>query len=281
VRLLDYGIARTVDDSETLRMHATGTPSFMSPEQVQGIEAVGPLTDIYSFGATLFALATGRPPHVAQTAMHLLVKISTERAPHVATLAPELPDPVAALIDRAIAHAPARRWSSAEAMLAEVHRIRAELQIPATALALACRHGATQPDVAFIEATGSVRAMVVSAPRIVERATGRSSAVVLPRRRAPWIAAGAMIAAACAGLLVGRSRHPLPAPATAARIVEQPHPIEHAATSVLEPAKSPAITASASAIASAAVRPPVKKSKPAPSPPELLVVPPDYKDSPY
>ncbi len=277
VRLLDYGIARTLDDSETLKIHTTGTPSFMSPEQVQGIEPIGPPTDIYSFGATLFALATGRPPHVAKTAMHLLVKISTERAPRVASLAPELPELVAALIDRALARDLTQRWRSADAMLAEVERIREVLEIPSSPLALACRHGATLPDGPFTESTGSVRAMVVSStPRRQDRATAHAAPVRTPRTRAPVIAA-ALIVAAAAGLVLGRSRPAAPPIAPAVRTVDPPREIE--APKPIPVVETAPVAASASSAPLA--RPKKKLSKPAETPRAPAGFPGGYKDSPY
>ncbi len=166
VRILDYGIARSIDDDPTtLKLRTTGTPSFMSPEQVRG-DVVTACSDLYSLGATLFALATGRPPHVADTPIHLMLRIATERAPRVRELAPELPGPIAHLIDRALYLEPGRRWHSAQAMLAEVLRIREELEIASSPFVLACRHGATQPLPRIrVDTTGSVRAIVMPETR--------------------------------------------------------------------------------------------------------------------
>jgi len=287
VRLLDYGIARTVDegDSDVLKIRATGTPSFMSPEQVHGGDEIGPLSDIYSFGATLFALAAGRPPHVANTAMHLLVKITSERPPRVCSLAPDLPEELGAFIDRCLAREPVQRWPSAEAMLAEVRRLRDLLELASSPLVLACRHGATQPDAPFSDTTGSVRAMVVSTPRVVDRSGARELPTSPPpKSRRPWVAI-AIVAAATVGLVVGRSR-------------QQPAPRAAAAVHVAEPARElapvappkPTIVVSIVTVQIPAPPPPVepsvtaptapvkKKSKPADAPPPKLA---DYKESPY
>lgn len=287
VRLLDYGIARVVNDSDSdaLRVRATGTPSFMSPEQVEGLEEVGPRSDIYSFGATLFALATGRPPHVAATVIHLLVKITSERAPRVSLLAPDLPPELAALIDRAVARQPRDRWSSAAMMLAEVERIRDVLGIPSSPLVLACRHGVTQPDATFVNTTGSVRALV--APIVVDR-SGAHAAIpsVESRRPRPKSIVLGLLVAASVGVALGASRrHAPPATVAAAGVVapiatarEVRPPIPSVSASVVAPiasaAPAPARPANTT-VAPPAPKPPIKIAPPPPPPPT------DYKESPY
>ncbi len=59
-KLSDFGLARAEHDGER-RLDAAGTPLYMAPEQFGGRE-VGPACDIYSLGATYFALLTGHPP---------------------------------------------------------------------------------------------------------------------------------------------------------------------------------------------------------------------------
>ncbi len=280
VRILDYGIARVLnDDGETLRIRANGTPMFMSPEQVQAVEQVSPLTDIYSFGATLFALATGRPPHVASTLIHLFVKITTERAPRVSLLAPDLPPELAALIDRTIARDPRERWPSAAVMLAEVHRIRDVLGIASSPLVLACRHGVTQPDAVFMDKTGSVRPVVMAAPVVVDRSAPRAVPSVppkAPQARPAWMII-ALAFAVSIGVAIGTARRRASPPAAAATaVIAQPS----ALFSIVQPTPtaSPVVAApprpSASVTAQPSTKPPLKH-EPAPA------MPPFYKDSPY
>jgi tetratricopeptide (TPR) repeat protein/tRNA A-37 threonylcarbamoyl transferase component Bud32 len=70
-RVADFGLAKRIEtDSElTATGQPIGTPSYMPPEQAAGrIDEVGPLADVYSLGATLYCLVTGRPPFQAANA---------------------------------------------------------------------------------------------------------------------------------------------------------------------------------------------------------------------
>jgi serine/threonine-protein kinase len=118
LKLLDFGIARLEDASEvsTTRSGMTmGTPAFMSPEQAGGrpIDARG---DLYSLGATLFTLLTGRFVHEAKNAQELMIKAATQQAVLLSDAAPHIPRSISDTVDRALAFKPEDRWQSAEAM---------------------------------------------------------------------------------------------------------------------------------------------------------------------
>jgi len=61
LKVVDFGICRTVIETSALTRNASGTPQFMSPQQTMGERAV-PSDDIYSIGATIYDLVTGEPP---------------------------------------------------------------------------------------------------------------------------------------------------------------------------------------------------------------------------
>ena len=63
-KITDFGLAKRLDRDEGLTASGSilGTPAFMSPEQAEGKREVGPLSDVYSLGAILYAALTGRPP---------------------------------------------------------------------------------------------------------------------------------------------------------------------------------------------------------------------------
>jgi serine/threonine-protein kinase len=118
VKVLDFGIARLrqPDGVDATRSGvAMGTPAFMSPEQAMG-KVVDSRSDLFSAGATIFTLLTGRNVHTGDTGQELMVKAATEPAPALASVRPDVPSAVATIVDRALAFAPHDRWESAAAM---------------------------------------------------------------------------------------------------------------------------------------------------------------------
>jgi eukaryotic-like serine/threonine-protein kinase len=122
LKVLDFGIARLRDAAGAL--HATtqsgtmlGTPAFMSPEQALGrSKEIDGQTDVWAVGATLFSLLSGRIVHEAETAPQLLLRAASSHARPLASVAPDIPGSVCALVDRALAFDRGSRWQGAVAM---------------------------------------------------------------------------------------------------------------------------------------------------------------------
>ncbi len=120
IKMLDFGISRL---SEGTGSEATqtgtvlGTPAYMAPEQARGTRGeIDGQTDIYSVGATMFALATGKHVHKAESPQHQMILTATEPAPLFATMLPDAPPAIAAVIDRALAFRKTDRWPTAAMM---------------------------------------------------------------------------------------------------------------------------------------------------------------------
>jgi len=125
VKLVDFGVARMRDMAAgsigTRTGMAIGTPGFMAPEQALGkAELMDALCDVYAVGAVMFTLLAGRYIHEADNPSEALVLAATQQAPPLASVAPDVPPPVARIVDCALRFARAERWQSAAAMRAEV-----------------------------------------------------------------------------------------------------------------------------------------------------------------
>jgi serine/threonine protein kinase len=132
VMLLDFGIARLLEaEGETGATHSgatLGTPGFMAPEQARGRgNMVDMRTDIWAVGALLFFLLTGRTVHEAETPNEHLIASATQPARSVSSFCVELPNAVAALVDRALDMDRDRRWPDAKTMKDALVAARAEL----------------------------------------------------------------------------------------------------------------------------------------------------------
>ena len=111
----DFGIARALSaaggDRLTNTGIAIGTIHYMSPEQALG-DAVDGRSDIYSLGAVLYEMLTGQTPHHGETARAIMGKLIAEPAPRLETTHPEVPRPVARVVDKALAKDPAERYAT-------------------------------------------------------------------------------------------------------------------------------------------------------------------------
>jgi hypothetical protein len=94
-----------------------GTPAFMAPEQASGEKsAIGARTDLWSLAATVFACASGRTVHVAESGPQFLVQSATRDAPSFRSVVEDAPEPIAKVLDRALARQAEDRWADAPEM---------------------------------------------------------------------------------------------------------------------------------------------------------------------
>jgi serine/threonine-protein kinase len=119
LKVLDFGIARVRDaasagSSSTSTGMMLGTPAYMAPEQALGkSKEIDATTDLWSVGATMFALLSGHFVHEGESATQLVVMSATTPARSLASVAPDVDPRVVALVDRALAFERAGRWPSA------------------------------------------------------------------------------------------------------------------------------------------------------------------------
>ncbi|MFM7065305.1 MAG: serine/threonine-protein kinase, partial [Gammaproteobacteria bacterium] len=114
-KITDFGIARVTNSASTRTGVVLGTPSFMSPEQLEGKPLQG-TSDLFSLGITLFQLLTGQLPFRADSMTALMDKIANAPHPALETLRPDLPPAAALLLDQALEKDPARRFQTGAEM---------------------------------------------------------------------------------------------------------------------------------------------------------------------
>ncbi len=115
--LIDFGLTRGVEKSSlSMTGQFIGSPHYAAPEQIRGQDGdVGPLSDVYSLGASLYEALTGRPPFDASTIQDLFRRILVDEPTDVERLNPRVPRNLALVIRRAMEKKPAHRYPDAAA----------------------------------------------------------------------------------------------------------------------------------------------------------------------
>ena len=131
-KLADFGLVLPRDAAPRLTREGciVGTPAYMSPEQCRG-DPLNDLSDVYALGATYYALLAGRPPYEGDSPLQISVSHCTAPVPDPRAVNPEVPEPCAAIVRRAMAKGPADRYQSAVALLAALEEVQAKLPVPA------------------------------------------------------------------------------------------------------------------------------------------------------
>ncbi|MBN2047979.1 MAG: protein kinase [Anaerolineaceae bacterium] len=115
--LADFGVAKVLETQEMTSLTRTGmtigTPEYMAPEQCLG-DPVSPQTDIYALGVIFYELVTGKRPFTGLSTTEVLVKQINEQPLPARQLNASLPPQVEAVLKRALAKDPARRFASME-----------------------------------------------------------------------------------------------------------------------------------------------------------------------
>ncbi|MBA3530461.1 MAG: protein kinase [Ardenticatenales bacterium] len=207
----DFGIVKLSEASEKLSMSGSvmGTPSYMSPEQAHGDQALDGRSDVYTMGVILFEILTGKTPYQAETPVKMMMKHVLDPVPRILSINPNLPFGTEAIIDRAMAKDPKERYATAGEMALSLNdlaqnRVEATL-VPGTMLTSAPPVALVTAATEVLPATPAKPLAAVPAPPapppIVEQpvhASGRSRKLLM------WIgslAVGAfLLVCSCAGL---------------------------------------------------------------------------------
>src|SRR5437667_679272 len=121
----DFGLAKWLDASTDLTRTLTifGTPGYIAPEQAKGPAAkLTPAADVYSLGAVLFDLFTGRPPFLGEHALAVIQQASEKPAPKLRSLVPTLDRDLETICARCFERDPTARYRSAGALAEDLER---------------------------------------------------------------------------------------------------------------------------------------------------------------
>ncbi len=147
VKVLDFGIAKlaesafaeaTADRQEPTTLVETnlgsllGTVSYMSPEQARpGVRGIDKRTDIWSLGAVLYEMATGRTPFAGNTPAEVMAAILAKEPSPLTTYITKTPSELQQIISKALRKDPGERFQSANEMLEALKAVRHQLEFTA------------------------------------------------------------------------------------------------------------------------------------------------------
>jgi WD40 repeat protein/serine/threonine protein kinase len=133
-KITDFGLAKQLEpDSRTTRPDlAMGTPSYMAPEQMTGrADGLSAATDVYSLGAILYELLTGRPPFCGESASDTLQQVQSEEPVPVRRLQPRVPVDLETICLKCLLKDPGHRYPTAAALADDLQRFLAGRPITA------------------------------------------------------------------------------------------------------------------------------------------------------
>jgi serine/threonine protein kinase/formylglycine-generating enzyme required for sulfatase activity len=119
LKIADFGLAKRLDadQGQTQNGAVLGTPNYMAPEQTTGrSQDIGPAADVYSLGAILYELLTGRPPFLGSTSLETLDQVRHHEPSPLRRWRPQIPNDLEVICLKCLRKVPVERYASAEAL---------------------------------------------------------------------------------------------------------------------------------------------------------------------
>ncbi len=127
VRIVDFGIALVADSDVSRLEGVAGSPAYMSPEQVQGLE-LDARSDLYSLGAVMYEMLCGQRPFRAGALGKLLRQVVQSEAESLRSIRPEIPEELEEVVKRALQKEPNNRYRTGTEFAAELTRVHQKLR---------------------------------------------------------------------------------------------------------------------------------------------------------
>jgi serine/threonine-protein kinase len=124
-KITDFGLAKRLaeDSGQTKSGTLMGTPNYMAPEQARGeIQLVGPLSDVYTLGAILYELLTGRPPFQGPTVLETVKQVTNDEPVPPSRLEPQVPRDLETISLKCLQKDMGKRYESARALAEDLRR---------------------------------------------------------------------------------------------------------------------------------------------------------------
>ena len=201
VRVTDFGVACCLEagPDATASGAVLGTPGYMSPEQASGHRSrLGPAADVYSLGATLYALLTGRPPFQADTPLETLRQELNESPARPRVVNRNIPADLETIALKCLHKEPTHRYASAQALADDLRRYLDGQPILArrvSPLNRVWRWSRRNPALATLTFFSVVLALVLASAATLRLADAQSAATQLAERNAAALRTNAADAA--------------------------------------------------------------------------------------
>ncbi len=124
-KITDFGLAKRLEgnSSQTRTGSLMGTPSYMAPEQASGnTHEIGPLSDLYSLGAIIYEMLTGRPPFQGATMLDTIDQVRSQEPVPPRRLQPKIPRDLETISLKCLQKEPAKRYPTAGDLAADLER---------------------------------------------------------------------------------------------------------------------------------------------------------------